>query len=80
MESIFFVIFVVSFGELENHCKYSKGMSKTWGTSNLLLILDLCTAVAVFLVRYQAFLSPKASNVSQSCQVDTQKLCRLLLT
>lgn len=80
MESIFFVIIVLSFGELGNHCKYTKGMTKTWGASNLLLILDLCTEVAVFQVKYQAFLSLKASNVSQSCQVDTQKLCCLLLT
>lgn len=41
MESIFFVIIVLSFGELGNHCKYTKGMTKTWSTSNLLLILDL---------------------------------------
>ena len=31
MESIFFVIFVVIFVDLGNHCKYSKEMTKTWG-------------------------------------------------
>ena len=67
MESIFFVIFVVSFDELGNHSKYSEGMTEKWGISNLLLIRDLCTAVVVCQVKYQAFLSLNASNVSQSC-------------